>query len=757
MRTKWQFLPEYYQQLQVLRFAVEEINNSTSLLPNVSLGYDLFDYCSDSLNLQVAYDFLSSSLDRSVPVLDRNGHAPIQRFHSPPQISPGASSIRLSHEPFFNSFLRTIPSDLYQVRAIVQLLQRFKWNWVAFIGSDNDYSQDALQVFNEETQRAGICVPYQNTIPQDPTGMLSIFRKIEALKVSVVVVFATQDLAVPFIQAAVANDIRDKVWIASEAWSTNQFLFKLPGIEAIGTVLGISISGLGPLPGFKEFVYRTIMQSDHEACAQTQRPVTEEMCNQDCPECSSLTPEALLEADPTYSFNVYSAVYAVAHSLHQLLGCGANTCTRSGPVLPHMVLEGLKKVDFMLKDRVINFDQNGDPTPYYDIVVWDRTSLEFPKRVGLYTSDPAPRFTLNESLIPWYTNGRVPILICTAECEEGHRKLRTGVHDCCFQCEVCPNGTYIDKKADPYNCTKCEDDEWSGQGSTSCKKRTLQYLHYTDHFSIALVVSTVIALALSIAITILFARNRDTPVVKSAGGTMCFFMLSCLSVACMGIFSYIGEPVLVKCTLRNPVFAVFYTACLSCLAVRSFQIVFIFKMAAQLPKAYDFWVKHNGQWLVIVASVVIQIFLCGIWIGTEGPQPFSDAAVYIDQIIVSCTMGGLRASLPVTLFVSCLSVACFIFSYMGTDLPKNYNEARSVTLSLLIFFLSWISFFTAYIVYSGKYIQAFNAVSVLVSLYGILAGYFFPKCYIILFKPEQNTTAHFQTCIQSYTKSISSK
>lgn len=53
------FLLTSYQRFQLMRFTVEEINNSTSLLPNVSLGYQIFDHCSDTQNFPDIFRLIS--------------------------------------------------------------------------------------------------------------------------------------------------------------------------------------------------------------------------------------------------------------------------------------------------------------------------------------------------------------------------------------------------------------------------------------------------------------------------------------------------------------------------------------------------------------------------------------------------------------------------------------------------------------------------------------------------------------------------
>ncbi|KAF7654842.1 hypothetical protein LDENG_00064250 [Lucifuga dentata] len=178
-------------------------------------------------------------------------------------------------------------------------------------------------------------------------------------------------------------------------------------------------------------------------------------------------------------------------------------------------------------------------------------------------------------------------------------------------------------------------------------------------------------------------------------------------------------------------------------------------MAAKFPKLYSWWMKYHGQWLVITVAFIIQALLLLIGYSHDPPKPYNETFWYQDKIILGCEFNikTLSASLVMPLSLGFL---CFIFSYMGKDLPKNYNEAKAITFCLLLLILTWIVFATEYSLYHGKYIQTLNALAVLSSLYCFLMWYFLPKCYIIIFQPEKNTPQYFQGLIQSYTKTISS-
>lgn len=62
-----------YNLMQAMRFAVEEINNDSSLLPDVLLGYEMVDSCYMSNNVQPVLYFLSQD-DYFLPIQEDYSH-----------------------------------------------------------------------------------------------------------------------------------------------------------------------------------------------------------------------------------------------------------------------------------------------------------------------------------------------------------------------------------------------------------------------------------------------------------------------------------------------------------------------------------------------------------------------------------------------------------------------------------------------------------------------------------------------------------
>ncbi|KAE8295204.1 Extracellular calcium-sensing receptor [Larimichthys crocea] len=132
-----------FQFAQAMLFAIEEINNNTDLLPDMSLGYKMYDACgSIARGVRVALALANGNEDVSAPteapctrpaqvqaIMGETSSSPcmaistvIGPFHIP-LISHFATCACLSDKTKYPSFLRTIPSDYYQSRALAQYRQ----------------------------------------------------------------------------------------------------------------------------------------------------------------------------------------------------------------------------------------------------------------------------------------------------------------------------------------------------------------------------------------------------------------------------------------------------------------------------------------------------------------------------------------------------------------------------------------------------------------------------------------------------------
>ncbi|NXA66332.1 TS1R1 protein, partial [Mohoua ochrocephala] len=535
-----------------------------------------------------------------------------------PEISYEASTEKLSLKRLYPSFLRTIPSDRQQVKAIFLLLQHFGWTWVVLLGSDNAYGRAGLDALHELLTASNVCVAYRGTIPANSDAsnpeLHNLVRILTDVKVNVTVVFSNRGSTLPFFKVVVQRNITGMVWVASEDWSLAQTIWQVPGIQTIGSVIGMAVEK--PESTMLERFEAWKMSGEGAAaeCASSAEAGGESVgsarldCTQCCAGCRALAAVPDMY-DAQGSFNVYSAVYAVAHGLHDLLGCAAGACSK-GTVYPWQLLQKIRQVNFTLFKSRISFDANGDIRKGYDIVMWKWSGPNWASDViGTFHVNP-DRLSIDPGKLLWHTeDGQAPSSVCSEACQPGEKQLQQSRHRCCFSCVACPPGTFLNA-SDPFDCQACGLGEWAPAGSEVCFNRTVEFLSWSEPLSWVLLALAVLLMLLIAALAVLFALNASTPVVKSAGGKTCFLMLGSLACTCSSLFCYFGEPSRAACLLRVPLFTVSFTVFLSCVATRSFQILCIFKLNARCPALYEACMRHRGPVLFVVASTAAQVALC---------------------------------------------------------------------------------------------------------------------------------------------------
>jgi len=166
---------------QAMMFAIEKINNDSTILPNLTLGYDIRDYCGNvSKAMQITNDLLEKSSTcskpdhRSKPIVALIGPkesstalaiAGLLQVFGVSAISGTTTSPELSSQPY-NHFYRTIPSDIFRVKAIADIIQNFNWTYIAAVGLDDSYGRNGVWYLVEEATKRNnaFCVAFSNRI-----------------------------------------------------------------------------------------------------------------------------------------------------------------------------------------------------------------------------------------------------------------------------------------------------------------------------------------------------------------------------------------------------------------------------------------------------------------------------------------------------------------------------------------------------------------------------------------------------------------
>eukprot|EP00066_Takifugu_rubripes_P030729 XP_011619995.1 PREDICTED: extracellular calcium-sensing receptor-like [Takifugu rubripes] len=603
---------ESLKYMYTMVFAVEEINRDDSLLPGVRLGYGIRDSCFrypwaldgalSLINGGDVKDFLMQSAgEKVVPLIIGAASSTtgimlssILQSLSVPIISYSASCPCLSDRAKFPTFFRTIPSDIYQARAMAQLAIRFRWTWLGAVVVNNDYGQLAIQIFQEEIRGKEMCMEFIETVNRETltTDARRIALTIQAATARVILIFCWYIDAKEILLELAKRNITGRQFLASEALSTSEELLQELAIaEVANGVLGVAIQS-STIPGFEHFL---------RSLNPVQRPDDEFL--KDFWEMEFSGAESLVEMDYPFphtsklrvAHNVYLAVYAAAHALHSLLSCPG---------------------------------QDSPP------------------------------------------------------------------------------------------------------GKSNCSS--------PNHIRpIDAVVTT--------AVFVVFLHYRHTPMVRANNSELSFLLLLSLKLCFLCSLVFIGRPSVWSCRFQQAAFGISFVLCVSCILVKTLVVLAVFRSAQPDCKATMKWFGPSQQRGSVGLFTSIQIVICGTWLSVSPPKPERDLGFQGSKVTLECTMASVVGFSLVLGYIGLLACTCLLLAFLARKLPDNFNEAKLITFSMLIFCAVWVAFVPAYVSSPGKYVVAVEIFAILASSYGLLFCIFAPKCFIILLRPEKNTKKHLMS------------
>ncbi|XP_077323894.1 vomeronasal type-2 receptor 1-like [Lithobates pipiens] len=168
-----------YEYMIPFFLAIDEINKDPKILPNITLGFHLFDTCSYTYKaVDSTLRILTGGRQMGVPnylctegaevagfvgdatFLPTLAVAEILNIYQYPQISHGATDLLLSDREKFPNFYRTVPSNWIWYELVMDILKKFGWNWVGIITSSDGTGETELRELRKEMTRRGICIEF---------------------------------------------------------------------------------------------------------------------------------------------------------------------------------------------------------------------------------------------------------------------------------------------------------------------------------------------------------------------------------------------------------------------------------------------------------------------------------------------------------------------------------------------------------------------------------------------------------------------
>ena len=790
------------QWVEAMLFAIDSVNANETLLPNITLGFDIRDTCfSDKIGLDEAIDVIISgnlleveectstnmgSSNASVTTIGIVGPgasrvsipvANLGRLFQVLTVSFGSTSPKLSNRERYPFFYRTVPSDKFQAQAMIDLVLHFNWTEISIIYVEDAYGVSlALELLNQ-AKANNVCIDVYQEIG-DNFGMNDYQELAETLLASdtnIVVVIAHEQNVKQLLEAVTDLSFHRRfTWIGSDGWARRLGLAHMFNETMAGYYGFTPHAPRAPL--FDDYFSQLTVQTNrrnhwfkeiHSAYISS--------CNGSaCNPVNNLT-KLSNYVQEDFVPQTIDAVYAFANALHNYLEENCNftsgwtwenqSCPGQKKELNSSSLKDyLEKIDFVspLTKNTVTF-HNGSAAGNYEILNYQAEIsngvIHYSyKQVGIWTNLVTQNGSNSDNLKLWEdvtlqfgvnSPGSIIYQPPTTQCGrcslgEYHRLTDS----CCGICDPCLGQDYSDDPTAP-SCKTCPMFMWGNnhtEGSSYCVPLDEIYLRFNHAWSIILMLLAILGLVGVAIATVIFAIYWNTPVIKSSGREQMVILLIGITVSFILPFIYLAPPLRgAVCVIQSIGVWLALSLMFGALLVKIVRVARIFfnKTALTHLKFTEFYY----QILFTLLLVLVQMIIIAAGIAYQVPSVQRDIRMNseennrLPEVVVTCANNPLPFTIVSILYESAILAAATILGVLSFKYPANFNEAKYVSFCTFAVVVIWVAFIITYLAIqqaAKEFQNAVIALGIIMTAFAVLLTIFGRKVFIVVFWREKN-------------------
>ncbi|XP_032586038.2 metabotropic glutamate receptor 2 isoform X1 [Drosophila mojavensis] len=744
------------QALEAMLYTIDRINEM-HLLPNITLGAHILDDCDkDSYGLEMAVDFIKGSISN---IDDAEYHcnktqvrkvisgvvgaassvtsiqvANLLRLFRIPQVSYFSTSPELSNKQRFEYFSRTIPSDHYQVKAMVEIVKSMGWTYVSIIYEESNYGIKAFEELEELLARHNICIAIKEKLVKD-SGVAediaydNIVQKLLTKPRARGAIIFGSDQEVRQVMRAVrrANATGAFSWIGSDGWSARNLVSDDYEPEVEGT-LSVQPQA-NPVRGFEEYFLNLTVENnqrnpwfvefweDHFQCrypGSTSTPY-----NNYTRTCT--TKERLSRQNTDFEDQlqfVSDAVMAFAYALRDmhrdLCGGRPSLCDAMKPTKGADLLKYLRKVQFKgLSGDDFRFDGNGDGPARYNIIHFKQSVAGQYRwvKVGEYYEG---ELRLNMSEVKFkLQHPKPPESVCSLPCERGQAKRYVEGESCCWHCFNCT--TYqIRHPDDETQCVLCKMGTLPDTHKEYCRPIPEVYLRPESAWAIGAMAFSATGILITLFVVGVFVRHNDTPIVRASGRELSYILLAGIFM-CYGVtFALVLKPTNIVCAIQRFAVGFCFTVVYAALLTKTNRIARIFKAGKQSAKRPSF-ISPKSQLVICTCFISVQILINGVWMVIAPSHAIHHYPVREDNLLVCDSY--IDASYMIAFsYPIVLIVVCTVYAVLTRKIPEAFNESKHIGFTMYTTCVIWLAFVPLYFGTANHVPLRITSMSVTISL-----------------------------------------